>query len=70
MAKIRIRFDGPPGPVRFVGIEDADGHRIRFGRWVEDTEGDGRDGVHDWFLEFDAPVPHAHSYTAPAEHYA
>lgn len=43
---MRIRFDGPPGPVapRFVEAEDNDGNSIRAGRWKPDAEGS------DWFL--------------------
>ena len=42
--KIRILFDGPPGPESGMFIEDEDGHGISFGEWVQ--EGDL------WYLEF------------------
>lgn len=46
MKKIRIVFDGPPGPEsgRFVEVEDESGKSIRLGEWVK--EGDF------WYLEF------------------
>lgn len=39
--EIRIVFDGPPGPVagRFVEVEDAAGHGLKVGKWVD--RGDG-----------------------------
>jgi hypothetical protein len=47
MSKIRIRFDGPPGPEagRFVEVENEYGESISFGEWKEDGD--------DWILEFD-----------------
>ena len=46
--KIRIVFDGPPGPEagRFVEVENEQGQSIKFSEWVE-----GKDGY--WYLEFD-----------------
>jgi len=45
MQKIRIVFDGPPGPEagRFVEVETAEGKSIKFGEWEE-----GEDGF--WYL--------------------
>ena len=46
MQKIRICFDGPPGPEagRFVEVENEEHKSICFGEWVQ--EGDY------WYLEF------------------
>ena len=43
---IRIRFDGPPGPVapRFVEVEDGQGRGVSVGSWEKDPEST------DWFL--------------------
>src|SRR5215207_2708310 len=38
---VDIVFDGPPGPEsgRFIEAEDADGKSIRFGQWIERSDG-------------------------------
>lgn len=43
---VRIRFDGPPGPVapRFVETEDDSGRGIKLGHWEPDPDTD------NWFL--------------------
>ena len=48
--KIRIVFDGPPGPVggRFIEVENEYAQSISIGEWVE--EGDL------WYLEFSNPA--------------
>jgi len=55
--KIRIRFDGPPGPEcgRFIEVENMLGASISIGEWIEDSNGNGVDDGHDWFLEFPDP---------------
>ena len=39
--QIDIVFDGPPGPEsgRFIEVEDASGRSIRFGEWLQRTDG-------------------------------
>ena len=51
MTKIRILFDGPPGPVagHFVEVETLDGESVRVGKWVELAGG-------MWALEMDAKL--------------
>lgn len=46
MKEIRIRFDGPSGPVgpRFIEAEDEQGRGICIGHWEPDSEST------DWFL--------------------
>lgn len=46
--KLRIVFDGPPGPVagRFIECEDAEGQSVRIGEWVQDSD-------EQWALEID-----------------
>ena len=41
MSTIDIVFDGPPGPEsgRFVEVENAEGHSIKFGEWVKRADG-------------------------------
>jgi hypothetical protein len=38
---VDIVFDGPPGPEsgQFVEVEDAGGTSIRFGHWIERSDG-------------------------------
>ena len=38
---VDIVFDGPPGPEsgRFVEAEEANGKSIRFGQWIERSDG-------------------------------
>lgn len=38
---IDIVFDGPPGPEagRFVEVESSDGRGMRFGEWVQRSDG-------------------------------
>jgi hypothetical protein len=50
MSKIDIVFDGPPGPVsgKFVEVEDAHGHGLDRGEWVEREDG-------FWVLRMDDP---------------
>jgi len=45
--EIRVRFDGPPGPLagRFVEVENRQGKSIRVGTWKETGDGSGH-----WFL--------------------
>lgn len=40
-AHIDIVFDGPPGPTagRFIEVEDAAGKSIRFGKWLQRSDG-------------------------------
>jgi hypothetical protein len=47
MQRLRIVFDGPPGPEsgRFVEVETAEGTSVKFGEWEE-----GKDGY--WYLNF------------------
>ena len=49
--KIRIVFDGPPGPVsgRFIEVENEHGEGMSLGGWKEDGE--------FWYLEFDDTRP-------------
>jgi hypothetical protein len=52
MRKIRIRFDGPPGPQggRFIETEDAyTGSGVGVGWWERDGGGD------NWFLHLEIP---------------
>lgn len=39
--QIDIVFDSPPGPKsgRFVEVEDGSGKSIKFGEWIERTDG-------------------------------
>lgn len=48
--KVRVRFDGPPGPVsgRFIEVEDSGtGCSISLGEWFQDPTSN------DWFLSFE-----------------
>jgi hypothetical protein len=37
---VDIVFDGPPGPAcHLVEVEDTDGKSIRYGEWIERTDG-------------------------------
>lgn len=38
--KLKIRFDGPPGPEMpaFIEVEDEDGNGFRAGEWEADPE--------------------------------
>ena len=49
--KIRIVFDGPPGPVcgRFVEVENEHGEGMSLGEWKQEGE--------FWYLEFDDTRP-------------
>ena len=54
--KIRIVFDGPPGPEsgRFVEVENERGEGLSFGEWKHDSE--------FWYLEFDNPAIRLNEY--------
>lgn len=54
MSKIRIVFDGPPGPEsgRFVEVEDEDGNSISVGTWESSQ---AFTGPKWWHLVLDDP---------------
>lgn len=51
--RVRLRFDGSPGPEgpRFIEAEDMSGRSVSIGWWEKDQESD------DWFLVVDLAEP-------------